>query len=74
MVLVKFNKDYNDKELERLVKADEPVEMTVKRADEVVRKIKKQADEKEQFKGYTDFNYERVDEETTDKDEKESGD
>lgn len=74
MVLVKFNKDYNDKELERLVKADEPVEMTVKRADEVIRKIKKQADEKEQFKGYADFNYERVDEETTDKDEKESGD
>lgn len=53
-----FNKDYRDRELKRVVKANEPVEMTVKRADEVVKNI---ADQK--VKGYEKFNYERLDKE-----------
>lgn len=72
MVKVAFNKDYNDKELERLVKVNEPVEMTVKRADEVVKRIQKQAKEKDQFKDYSDFSYERVDEKEEEENE-ESG-
>lgn len=60
MAVVKFNKNYRDKELKREVKANEPVEMTVKRADQVVKNIRKQSDK---FKGYEDFGYERVDKE-----------
>lgn len=60
MATFKFNKDYRDKELKRDVKANENVEMTVKRADEVVKNIRKQSDK---FKGYEDFAYERVDKE-----------
>ncbi|MCG5104445.1 hypothetical protein [Oceanobacillus alkalisoli] len=58
MATFKFNKDYRDKELKQDIKANEPVEMTVKRADEVVKNIRKQSDK---FKGYENFGYERVD-------------
>lgn len=58
MAEVKFNKNYKDLELDKLVKAGEPVEMTVKRADEIVSKVKAQSD---RFKGYEDFAYERLD-------------
>lgn len=66
MAVFKFNKDYKDKELNRLVKANEPVEMTVKRADEVVKNIREQADK---FKDYADFDYERIDNKENDKEE-----
>ncbi|WP_164219293.1 hypothetical protein [Virgibacillus sp. YIM 98842] len=58
MAVFKFNKNYRDKELKREVKANEPVEMTVKRADEVVKNIRNQSNK---FKGYEDFEYERLD-------------
>lgn len=58
MAVFKFNKNYRDKQLKRTVKADEPVGMTIKRADEVVKNIRKQSN---RFKGYEDFNYERID-------------
>lgn len=58
MAVFKFNKDYRDKELGRRVKANEPVEMTVRRADEVIKNIRKQSDK---FKKYADFGYERID-------------
>lgn len=57
MVMVKFNKDYKDIEIGH-VKADTPVEMTLKRADEAVKNVRAQADK---FKGYEDFDYERTD-------------
>ncbi|GAB3801621.1 hypothetical protein [Virgibacillus kimchii] len=60
MAVFKFNKNYRDKELKREVQANEPVEMTVKRADEVVKNIRNQSDK---FKGYEGFGYERVDKE-----------
>lgn len=56
MAEFKFNKDYKDKELKRTIKANEPVKMTIKRADEVVENIRSQ-----NFKGYEDFDYERTD-------------
>lgn len=58
MAVFKFNKNYRDKELKRVVKAYEPVEMTIKRADEVVKNIRSQS---ETFKDYEDFGYERID-------------
>lgn len=58
MVMVKFNKDYKDKELKKVVKANEEIEMTVKRANELVETIRAQSDK---FKGYEDFDYERTD-------------
>lgn len=58
MALVKFNKSYQDHELERKVEANEEVEMTVKRADELVKVIRSQA---YMHKGYDDFDYERLD-------------
>lgn len=60
MAKVKFNMNYKDKELKRVVKANEPVEMTVKRADEIVKTVKGQSDK---FKGYDKFAYERLDQE-----------
>lgn len=63
MVLVKFNKEYKDVEI-GLVKANTPVEMTLKRADEAVKNIRAQSDK---FEGYDDFNYERVEEKNEDK-------
>lgn len=66
MAVFKFNKDYKDKELNRLVKANEPVEMTVKRADEVVKNIRSQADK---YKDYADFDYERIDNKENNKEE-----
>ena len=62
MAKVKFNKTYKDLELDRIVKADEEVEMTLKRADELVETISKKA---------SDFNYERLDKPKTDKEDKE---
>lgn len=56
--MVKFNKDYKDIVLKRDVKANEEVEMTVKRADELVETIRAQS---KKFKGYEDFDYERTD-------------
>ena len=70
MVKVKFNKSYRDKELGRKVPADEPVEMTLKRADEIVKTIKSSNEH------YKDFKYERLDkpdekdDKTEDKDKK----
>ena len=58
MAIFKFNKNYRDKELNREVKANEPVEMTIKRADEVVKTVRKQSDK---FQGYEEFEYERID-------------
>lgn len=58
MAKFKFNKDYRDKELKREVRANEPVEMTIKRADEVVKNIR---DQSTNFEGYEDFSYERLD-------------
>lgn len=58
MAMVKFNKEYKDNQLKRNVKANEPVEMTLKRADELVETIRAQSDK---FKGYEDFDYERTD-------------
>ena len=58
MAVFKFNKEYRDKELKRSVKANEPVEMTIKRADEIVKNIRKQSDK---FQGYEEFEYERID-------------
>ena len=58
MAVFKFNKEYRDKELKRSVKAYEPVEMTIKRADEIVKNIRKQSDK---FQGYEEFEYERID-------------
>lgn len=63
MAVFKFNKDYRDKELGRAVKANEPVEMTVERADEVVKNIREQSGK---HKGYENFSYERVDKESED--------
>lgn len=54
MALFKFSHRYKDKELKRSVEADEPVEMTIKRADEIVDTVRK-------VKGYEDFHYERLD-------------
>ncbi|MTD30164.1 hypothetical protein [Planomicrobium sp. YIM 101495] len=58
MAEFKFNRNYRDKELKREVKAEELVEMTVKRADEVVKNIKAQS---ATYKEYADFGYERLD-------------
>lgn len=60
MAEFKFNKDYKDRELKRTIKANEPVEMTIKRADEVIENIRSQ-----NFKGYEDFEYERIDNKET---------
>lgn len=54
MAVFKFSHKYRDKELEREVAVGEEVEMTIKRADEVVKNVQSQ-------KGYEDFAYERLD-------------
>lgn len=56
MVLVTFNKDVNDKEKKKLIKAGTPVEMTLKRADEALER-------------YEDLTYERVGEKDNQVDE-----
>lgn len=61
MAQFRFNKPFKDKEQERDVKANEVVEMTIKRADEIVENVKKQAKENDRFKDWLDFSYERVD-------------
>lgn len=61
MAKFKFNKPYQDHELKREVKAGEKVEMTIKRADELVNEIRKQAQKFPRFQDYRDFDYERVD-------------
>lgn len=60
MALLKFNNNYKDKELGRVVKADEEIDITLKRADEIVKKLKGN------YKGYDNFDYERVDKEEGD--------
>lgn len=62
MAIVKFNKRYDDYELDRIVEADEEVEMTVKRADEIVKNITVAAGKDEKLAEYADFSYERLDE------------
>lgn len=64
MAKVKFNKPFFDSEKDERVGANEPVEMTLKRADEIVEKVRKQSDK---FEGYADFSYERVDKPKEDK-------
>ena len=54
-MILKFNKPYKDHELGRRVEADEEVEMTVKRAKALVRTIRESG-----FKGYEDFDFEKV--------------
>lgn len=60
MAVVKFNKDYKDNELKRLVRAGEEVDMTIKRADDIVKNIKNQSNANRTYKDYKDFGYERV--------------
>lgn len=62
MAIVKFNKRYDDYELDRIVEADEEVEMTVKRADEIVKNITAAAGKDEKIAEYADFSYEKLDE------------
>lgn len=54
MAQVKFNKTYKDLEKDKIIEAGEEVEMTLKRADEVVNKLKDE-------EGYEGFEYERLD-------------
>mgnify|MGYP001463910572 CR=1 FL=1 len=61
MAVVKFNRDYRDIELKRLVRAGEEVDMTIKRADSIVKSIKNQSTTNKIYKDYKDFNYKRVD-------------
>ena len=66
MVLVAFNKKFINKDTNNIVEANEPIEMTKKRADEVVNTIKGSRED------YEDFSYERAEvtenvEENTDK-------
>lgn len=56
MALVKFNKDFTNKDNDEIVHAQQVIEMTLKRADEVVENIKGK------HKGYEQFGYERVEE------------
>lgn len=70
-----FNRPYKDLKLRRTVKANEPVEMTIKRADEVVENVRKQAKDEQRFAEYADFAYERLDapeDKTDDKKNKEA--
>ena len=60
MVLVKFNKDFKDKETEETVLASTEVEYTVKRAEEIVKTIQAQAEKEVHFSEYKDFGFERV--------------
>ena len=60
MVLVKFNKDFKDKETEETVLANTDVEYTVKRAEEIVKTIQAQAKKEARFSEYKDFGFERV--------------
>lgn len=62
MALFKFNKPYQDYELDKEVAAGEEVEMTIKRADEVVKGIKVQAEKNIALEDYKDFAYTRLDE------------
>lgn len=59
MPIFKFSHDYRDKELDRVVKADEEVEMLVKRANEIVNTVRG-------VKGYENFEATRIED---DKDE-----
>lgn len=54
MVLVAFNNKFINKDTNKIVEANTPIEMTVKRADEIVKNIKGVRKE------YQDFGYERV--------------
>ena len=69
MATVKFNKVYKDKKLKKVVKSNEPVEMSIERADEIVKKVKSQ-----KVKGYEDFGYEVIKKEEKKSPKKEKGD
>lgn len=56
----KFNRDYTDLKLDRDIKAEEVVEMTQTRADEIVESIHKQASENPLYVDYKDFAFEKV--------------
>lgn len=62
MVLMKFNKDFKNKDDGKLIKANTPVDITLKRADEIVKNITNQAKTKTHFKDWQGFSYERVEE------------
>ena len=57
MALVKFNKEFKNKETNEIVEANQEVDITLKRADEIVENIQKQ---NKKFPEYKDFGYERV--------------
>ena len=57
MALVKFNKEFKNKETNEVVEANQEVDITLKRADEIVENIQKQT---KKFPEYKDFGYERV--------------
>lgn len=59
-MLVKFNKDFKDKETEETVLANAEVEYTLKRAEEIVKTIQAQAEKEVRFSEYKDFDFERV--------------
>lgn len=55
MAKLQFNNKFRDKKTNKVVQANEPIEMTLTRADEVVKNIKGK------HKGYEEFGYERLD-------------
>lgn len=55
MAKLQFNKKFRDKETNKVIQANKPIDMTLTRADEVVKNIKGK------HKGYEDFSYERLD-------------
>ncbi len=65
MVLVAFNKKFINNDTDQQVEANTPIEMTVKRADEIVKNIKGVR------KDYEDFGYERVKTSADEKDQSE---
>lgn len=63
MVLMTFNRSFRDNETGKLVDANKPVDITLKRADEIVENITKLAETETRFKAWEGFKYERVKEE-----------
>lgn len=57
MALVKFNKEFKNKETNEIIEANQEVDITLKRADEIVENIRKQT---RKFPKYKNFGYERV--------------
>lgn len=57
MALVKFNKEFKNKETNEIVEANQEIDITLKRADEIVENIHKQT---RKFPKYKNFGYERT--------------